>query len=178
MSKKLNDKESFYIFFRYLVLLLLAIGNLYLFYLIFSPITVYLSLFFLRLIYTNVSLLPGNIFLLQGRYIQLIGACIAGAAYYFLLILNLTTPLKPKVRVKSIIFLFLSFLIVNVARIIVFSVLDVNNYSKFNQVHLFTWYFGSTVFIVLLWFINVYLFKIKAIPVYSDFKRVLSSVNT
>ena len=32
------------------------------------------------------------------------------------------------------------------------------------------WYLGSTLFVIGIWFIEVKLFKIKEIPIYSDIK--------
>jgi exosortase/archaeosortase len=114
--------------------------------------------------------------IVNGTSIHLISACIAGAAYYLLLILNLTTPMKPNVRFKSLLFLFAAFLVANILRIVVFSVAALNSYSWFGQIHALTWYLGSTIFVVCLWFINVRIFRTKSIPIYTDFKSILKSL--
>ncbi len=180
MSKKtkdINQRDSFYIFARYLLLLFLSFGSLYIFYLIFTPLTIYPVLFILKLIYgPSTSLISTNTILVEGISFSLIPACIAGAAYYLLLILNLSTPISIKIRLKSIIFLYLAFLLVNISRIAIFSILAINSNSLFNQLHIWTWYLGSTAFVIILWFVNIKLFKIKSIPIYSDFKTIISSI--
>jgi len=174
----LIKKEIIYLILRYIFLLALSIGNLYIFYKIFTPLTVYSVFIALKVFYSpSIQLIANNTLLISQLSIELIPACIAGAAYYLLLILNLTTPMKQETRIKSILFLLISFLIVNILRIVLFSVLAVSNYSIFNQLHLWTWYLGSTLFVVCLWFINIKLFKIKSIPVYSDFEAIFSLTN-
>jgi len=111
--------------------------------------------------------------MIEGRTITLIPACIAGSAYLLLLILNLTTPLKPLQRAKSIAFLFISFLLLNIARIFIFILLLINNFAYFDIAHKITWYFSSIVLVILLWFANVYLFKINSIPFFTDAKSLL-----
>lgn len=173
----LNSEHSFYLFSRYFLLLLFSIGNLYVFYKLFTPLTLYPAIFVLKEIYgSSASLLANNSILLSGITISIIPACIAGAAYYLLSILNLSTPMALKIRLKSLLFLFGAFLIVNIIRIVTFSIIALNSPTIFNQLHLWTWYFGSTLFVVVLWFINVKIFKIKSIPIYSDFKLIIKSI--
>ena len=161
------------LFFRYILLLLIGLPGAYLFYLIFTPLTIYPVLVAFRLIYPQV-LLEGIIFTINNHAISIVPACIAGAAYYFLLIINLATPMDIKTRVKSIIFMFLLFLLLNIIRIIVFSALFIGGFELFDIAHKLTWYFGSTILVVAIWFLAVYIFKIKSIPVYTDFKTLFS----
>jgi len=154
------------IILRYLILLTLAFSNLYLFYLIFTPLTVYPVFWILDLI--SGSSLLGNTIVFKGNYIELIPACIAGAAYYLLFILNLTTPMSLDKRIKSLIFINFTFLLLNIARIILFAVLLISGYQYFNFAHTLVWYFGSTVLVVIVWFVNVKFFNISSIPVYTD----------
>jgi hypothetical protein len=172
-----SNKIIFGKLLRYLSLLLLSLGNLYIFYKIFTPLTIYPTLGILKLIYgSSAQIMAANAFKIDSLTISLIPACIAGSAYYLLLILNLTTPMQIKTRMKSILFLFMAFLTANILRISVFSILALNKYSNFNQLHLWTWYIGSTIFVICLWFINVNVFDIKSIPVYSDFKFIKKSL--
>jgi hypothetical protein len=48
--------------------------------------------------------------------------------------------------------------------------------TGFDAVHRSIWYFGSTIFVVLLWFLNVYLFRIKSVPAYTDIMSFSSSI--
>jgi len=166
---KINN--LFGIFIRYIILVLLALGNLYLFYQIFTPLTIYPSLWVLKLFYN--AYIQGNILTANNIQISLIQACIAGAAYYLLCILNLTTPIPLKTRIKSLCFLLFSFLILNILRIVVFTTLFINNYRYFNFTHELFWYFGSTILVLFIWFVNTMFFKIKEIPIYSDFKDII-----
>jgi len=168
-----NEVLSFVV--RYLILLILPLGNLVLFYSIFTPATVFPVFLVIEKLYNGI-LLPGNVIFFKGYYAEIIPACVAGAAYYFLLILNLTTPMPIKKRLKSLTFLIGTFLFLNVARIIIFAMLIFVGYQYFDLTHSLTWYFGSTALIVLIWFANVRLFKIESIPIYTDFKSLFSDI--
>lgn len=157
---------------RYIFLLLLGV-NIAIIYLIMTPLTVYPAYFAFKILY-NATLYADAVIGFKGYFAHIVEACVAGAAYYFLLILNLTTPMSIRQRIKSISFLILSFYVLNVARIILFGTLFYKGFQYFDFTHLWTWYLGSTLFVVVLWFFNVYLFKIKSIPVYSDFKLLLT----
>jgi len=209
----MRNREAWNLAVRYFVLIILGLFNLWLFYLIFSPLTVYPVYFILKLIDSSAGLFPGNLIFFSGEYIEIVEACIAGAAYYLLLIFNLATPMEWRKRMKSsgeyieiveaciagaayylllifnlatsmewrkrmksIAFLAAGFLVLNVLRILVFTALFVVGYRYFDATHIFIWYFGSTALIVLLWFVNVWLFDIKEIPVYSDIKSLYFDV--
>ncbi len=171
----MNKKEVTALLFRYLILLIIAIPNLYIFYKIFTPLTVYPVYFILNSLY-NAILLEGNTIFFKGYYAAIVPACIAGAAYYLLLILNLTTPMKLKKRIKSLIFIITIFLILNIIRIIVFASLFSIGYKYFDLTHKLTWYIGSTILVVFIWFSNVWLFKIKEIPIYTEFKSIFLDI--
>jgi exosortase/archaeosortase family protein len=171
----MKPKEVYALITRYILLIALAIPNLFLFYAIFTPLTLYPTFAILNLFY-GANLLAGNIIFLNGVYIQLIPACIAGAAYYLLLILNLTTPMPLPKRIRSLLFLFTAFLVLNIIRIVVFSFLAVQGFQYFDISHNLTWYFGSTILVIILWFSNVLIFKIKNIPIYTDVTNLLSDI--
>lgn len=172
----MDKSEAKYLGLRYFLLIALGLFNLKIFYFVFTPLTVYPSYWFLSIIFHNASLLEGNLLFFGGFYAQIISACVAGAAYYLLLILNMTTPMPKMTRIKSILFLFGMFLIINVARILIFSSLLVSGYQYFDLTHELTWYFGSTVMVVLIWFVNVWLFDIEHIPIYTDMKNLFEDV--
>ncbi len=159
------------ILIRYLILIIVAIPNLWLFYTIFTPLTLY-PVYWLLGLFHDVSLLAGNILLINMQVpIELIESCIAGAAYYLLLILNLATPgIKTKTRIKAILFSFVVLLIINILRIFILSLIAVSESSIFDVTHKVLWYLLSTIFVVLIWFAEVKIFKIKQIPFYSDIK--------
>lgn len=165
MNKK--TKEYCFIFIRYFLLILAPLGNLAFFYVIFTPLTLYLSYFLINIFFD--ATISGNYIFFGNNVISMIPACVAGSAYYLLLILNLSTRgILIKKRIALLISSFVSFLILNSIRILLLAV--ILNYSQtyFNSVHLLFWYLLSTIFVVLIWFVHVKIFNIKEIPVYSD----------
>ncbi len=166
----MKKSEIVDIFLRYLILVLVALPNLWIFYFIFTPLTVY-SVYFILNVFFDVTLIENFIVINDQIYIELIEACIAGAAYYFLLILNLSTrKIRTKTRIEMILFAFSSLLILNVARILVLTFVFFQGYYFFDITHKLFWYSLSTIFVVAIWFAEVKIFKIKEIPFYSDLK--------
>ncbi len=171
MTKNKFDKKIYSIFNRYILILILGLSDLVLFYFLFTKPTVLFSNFLLNLISSTV--LIDNSILFKETLIQLIPACIAGSAYYLLVILALSVPnIQVKRRLSLIGFLFVSLFLFNALRI--FFLTLINKIDLFNTVHLLTWYFVTTVFVIILWFIAVKVFKIKEVPIYSDIRYLLS----
>jgi exosortase/archaeosortase family protein len=154
---------------RYLILLALG-AFIWIIYDLFTPLTVYPVCLLLGLFY-DVSL-TGTLISFNGATISLIGACIAGSAYYLLLILNLSTEMKARQRVFSLLFSICLLLLANIVRIVVLSIMYSESFKFFDITHKIFWYALSTIFVVGVWFLTVKLFKIENIPVYSDFKRL------
>lgn len=165
------------ILIRYIILVIAALPGLWIFYFIFSPLTIYPVQFILHLLFN--STLSGS-FIILGNYLtsfEIINACIAGSAYYLLLILNLSVPnIKLPKRLKMILFAFVSFLIVNIIRIVLLSSIFILKPSIFDISHKLSWYIGSIVLVVGIWFLEVKRFKIKEIPFYSDLKSLLKYI--
>jgi exosortase/archaeosortase family protein len=157
---------------RYLILLVIGIIGTTFFYFIFSFLTIQ-PVYFLLSLFFNPSLVS-NIIIINNLPIEIIGACIAGSAYYLLLILNLSIPnIKSAKRILMFLFSFSILLILNILRIFLLSVMYVSQVSFFDITHKLFWYVGSIVFVVGIWFLTVSLFKIKEIPFYSDIKFLL-----
>ena len=96
--------------------------------------------------------------------------------YFLLLVLNLTTPIKLKNRIKLLLFSFTALLIINVLRIFILSILFIEDYAYFDVVHKFLWYFLSMVLVLIIWFVSIAIFKIREIPVYTDFKTLIKNI--
>ena len=161
---------------RYLILVLTSLSGLWLFYFIFTSLTIYPVYFLVNLLFEDVSLF-GEIMIVNGVAIEFIRACIAGSAYYLLLILNLSTPkINLKKRVTMILFSFAALLIINIIRIFVLILIFFYGFSFFDITHKFFWYFMSTIFVILIWFAEVKYFKIKEIPFYSDIKYLYKKI--
>ena len=172
---KNSEKIIYDTVFRYALILLLGLGNLFLFYKIFTPLTVYPVFFILKLFYPT-AFLSGITIRIDYLSILLIKSCIAGAAYYLLLALVFSTPMQMIKRVYLALFVFLTFLFINITRIVILVFLLINESSYFDITHKFIWYGLSTIFVVGIWFFSVWIFKIKDIPVYSDMKNLLEII--
>ncbi len=160
---------------RYLILVLIALPNLYLFYLIFTPLTVY-PVYFIFNLFFNTTLTGTTIFF-KDFSIEIIKSCVAGSAYYLLVILNLATPnIKLNKRIKMILISFVAFLFLNILRIIILSFLALSNSSFFDITHQLTWYLLSVLLVVGIWFAEVKIFKIKSIPFYTDMKLLYNKI--
>ena len=154
---------------RYLIILIVALPNLYIFYAVFTPLTVY-PLYFIFNLFIE-AYLSNNTILINGFAIEIIGACVAGSAYYLLFILNMSIPnIKLKKRAQMIIFSFASLLILNILRILILTLFLFTESNYFDITHRFFWYFVSTILVVLIWFTTVKIFRVKDMPIYSDFK--------
>ena len=167
---KKTHKQSIDILIRYFLLVLSAIPSFWIFYLIFTPLTIYPTFLILNLLFD--AILIKNVIIINNEIpIEIIKACIAGSAYYLLFVLNLSTPkINIQKRIKMIFFAFSALLIMNVLRIIFLSVIFLEGLPFFVLAHQLFWYFLSTVFVVAIWFSEVKFFKIKEIPFYSDLK--------
>lgn len=162
------------IFLRYFAILFAGLNSLYFFYVLFTPITLSFLEPTLKLLFE--ASLKGTTFYIQGFNIEIIKACIAGSAYYLLFALNLALPnIELKKRTKIVLFSFGAFLLANVLRItFLFYLISTYSFSVFDITHKISWYSINILLVVGIWFLNVYLFKIKSIPFYSDFSYLLS----
>ncbi|MFH1801300.1 MAG: pacearchaeosortase [archaeon] len=165
------------ILIRYLVLIAVAIPNLWIFYFIFTPLTIY-PVYLLFSVFFETSLSGVSISVSNYPIIEVVEACVAGSAYYLLLILNLSTPnIKLPKRIKMIALSFAVLLIVNILRIFSLGLLAFYSSPGFDITHAVFWYVLSTVFVVAIWFSEVKIFRIKEIPFYSDIKFLYKKSN-
>jgi exosortase/archaeosortase family protein len=156
------------IFWRYLAAILSSLGDSWIFYFIFTPLTIYPSFIIVKL-FQDASL-AGDTILIGSSAIQIIEACVAGSAYYLLFILNMTTSgIRLKERAKIVFFTLSMLLAFNILRIVFFSFMKINGFPFFEELHLFFWYFVSVFYVLILWLITIKIFRIKSIPCYSDF---------
>jgi len=157
-------------FLRYALILIVAIPNLWIFYLIFTPLTLYVSYFLLD-VFFSTTLVGSTILVNNCAPIEIINACTAGSAYYLLFLLNLATP-RLKRRFTALLFSFSAFFLLNIARIFALSLLHINTSQIFDAAHKLSWYSLSIIFVIGIWFLTVKLFSIKAIPFYTDLKSL------
>ncbi|MFQ5531425.1 MAG: pacearchaeosortase [Candidatus Nanoarchaeia archaeon] len=171
VSKTKKEVKRFLgMFFRYFILIITAFPRFEIFFIVFTPLTIYPVFFLLSFFYS--ATLSGIVITVKDLItIEMIRACIAGSAYYLLFVLNMSIPnIRLRKRVSMILFAFVLFLIANILRIFFLSIMAISGSSYFDITHKFFWYFLSTVFVVGVWFIEVKIFNIKEIPFYSDIK--------
>lgn len=167
-----TDIAIFLIPLRYLILLALMF-SLPLIYSLLTPMTISSTAALLKLVYSNVVVYDSTILINSNVLIQIIPACVAGSAYLLLLILNLSVSMNLKKRTCSILVSFLILFLLNLSRIFILAILFVNKFYLFDFTHKVFWYSLSTIFVVLIWFLTVKLFKIKEIPIYSDMRKLI-----
>lgn len=168
----MDSKKEFKILGRYILILLVSLGNLFLFYKIFTLPTLYFSYWILSLFRETV--LVNNIIIFGDSLLEIVKACVAGAAYFLLFILAMSIPLETKKRIKLILFSFMSLFFINILRIVIMAFLA--DSFLFESLHMLIWNFFSTIFVVGVWFLSVRVFKIKEIPFYTDFMSIKSSI--
>ena len=176
MKKKKSNLKISGIVIRYSILILAALFNLWIFYTIFTPLTIY-PVYAITKLFFNVSLLGNAIIINNIIPIELIRACIAGSAYYLLFIFNMSIPnIKPKKRVEMILVSFSSLLVLNILRIVSLILVYMQKNSSFNLLHEIFWYAFGTLFVVGIWFAEVKIYNIDEIPIYSDIKYLFKKI--
>ena len=160
-----QSKRILGLFARYISVLILGAGNLYLLYKILTPLTVRATSILLAIF--SPTTVADNLIRFNGLMIDIVPACVAGAAFFLLLFLILSTAeIKPRKRTSVIILSLVTFFILNILRIVILAKLARTSY--FGVVHWASWHIISTLFVVGIWFAIVKIYKIKSIPVYSD----------
>ncbi|MBS3111811.1 pacearchaeosortase [Candidatus Woesearchaeota archaeon] len=146
--------------------LLISAIPLNLFYIILTPITIYVSYIFL--IPLSPVLIKDSILINELQF-DFVKACIAGAAYYLIFLLTmLTKEIKWKLRLKFIFYGFIAIFTLNIIRIVLLIYLATINYNYFTITHLIFWKFVSAIYVAFVWIFLITKFKIKSIPIYDD----------
>lgn len=176
MNKNVRGK-IYSIYIRYTILLVFAFIGFSIFYFIFKPLTLHISFFLFDLL-SDAYILNDVIYFYNSNIsLAIIGACVAGSAYFLFLMLNLSTPnIKLKKRLSMLVISFIAFLFINTLRIFLVGLLFINSVPWAEAFHKFLWYFGSIFMVILIWFIEVKCFKINGIPFYSDLKFIFNYV--
>jgi exosortase/archaeosortase family protein len=167
------SKRIIGIFARYFTLLLIGTSNLYIIYAVLTPLTIYVTTAILS-IYATPTLI-GNSIDLTGVTIEIAPACVAGAAFYLLLILTLSVPdVKPITRIKAIMTALAILFALNIIRIL--ALIPLIKTAHFETIHWIFWHLASTIFVVATWIAIITIYKIKSIPIYSDLKYLAKSI--
>lgn len=118
------------------------------------------------------TLLAGNTLFIEGQYISLITACIAPSAFFILLLLCLTLPGKRKDYLRWVGMSWGLLFLVNITRIIILASVALEGYDLFETAHAFFWYIGNALFILAIWASVVLTYKIRAIPIYTEWHHL------
>ena len=162
------------LFLRYFSLIVIGIGNFYIIYKILIPVTVN-TLNAILLVFTNINV-ADNIIFLSSSKVEIAPACVAGSAFYLLLLLILSTAnIKPRVRAKAILTSVFLLFSLNILRILILIPMMGTNY--FETVHWVFWNLISILFVVFIWFYVVKIYNIKSTPIFSDLKYLMKLIN-
>ena len=146
-----------------------------LFYMILAPITLHVSYFFFN-IFMPSALVGTKIVTVMDSF-ELIPLYVATSAYLLLAILILLTKdISPSERFQMFVYGSLAILAFNILRIELLLLTYFSLNTAYDSLHLFVWKFMSTAFVVLLWLGLARLYKVKAIPVYSDLRHIMSMI--
>lgn len=155
-----------------LVIAALLLFYFNIFYIIFTPLTVYPLYFFLKIL-NYAPILQQRVnptIIVNNTALAIIPACVAGAAYaLFVLLILLTKDIDFKKSIK--IFLFGAFLILamNVLRLMFLAIIFLNFDARwFDLIHLFLWKVVASAYVAFVWIFLIWKFKVKAIPIISD----------
>jgi len=160
---------------RIIIALALLMVRFNIFYFLLSKITLYGSLPLLYLLGYSMDVAGNNVFI-DGQSLEFISACVATSAYYLLaLLILLTKDIKLKDRLYLMLYGSLLILIMNIIRIdILLYVLVEFGQNWFEKFHIFFWHVVSSIYVALVWIFLSYKFKVEGVPIYSDFKYLLS----
>ncbi|MFA4960610.1 MAG: pacearchaeosortase [Candidatus Pacearchaeota archaeon] len=169
-----QSKKIIGMFARYFFILLLGAGNLYIFYKILMPTTLFLVSKTVGL-FTNVFIID-NVIKMANFNIEIVPACVAGSAFFLLFLLIFSTnDISPKKRMLALIVSSAILLFLNYSRIVF--LIAIANSFYFNVIHWILWHLVSIVFVVAIWFFVTKLFGINSVPIYSDIKFLLNIRN-
>ncbi|MSS74700.1 pacearchaeosortase [Candidatus Pacearchaeota archaeon] len=170
-------REEYDYLLRYGLILVIGIYALAPLYWFLTPLTVFGTYLALSLV-SHTTLLAETSLVFKGEYIALVPACIAGAAYYLLLICACTIPISWKERGKLIATSFGIFFLVNLLRILLATYLATSNQSLFDATHALFWYAGSTLIVIACWFGTATYYDIKEIPILTDIQNLIKAMQS
>ena len=142
-------------------------------YKILIPITLYPSFYILKLIGYNAKLSNTSI-LINSQTLTFIPACAAASAYILLgILILLTKDIKLKTSLKMFFLGSFIILLANIIRIESLIIVLINGGKNyFETLHLLIWKVLSSIFVALVWIFLIKRYKIKSIPLISDFKQI------
>lgn len=166
-----DTKKISNLFLRYLSIIILGLGNLYIIYKILTPLTLHATNFSLKIF--TPTLLIENIIQFNQSLIEIAPPCVAGSAFYLLLVLLLSTAnIKPEVRLKAVLTAIATLFVLNITRILILA--SIISTPSFETIHWIFWHIVSTIFVVATYIATIKLYKIKSAPFITDIKYLKS----
>jgi|APSaa5957512535_1039671.scaffolds.fasta_scaffold15906_2 exosortase/archaeosortase family protein len=172
---KKQNKKILNLFSRYLTIIIIGAGNLYLFYKILIPTTLHTTNLILKIF--TPTILIGNTIQTNHALIEIAPSCVAASAFFLLIALILSiSNIKPKTRAKALLTATVTLFTFNIIRIL--TLIPFINQPYFETLHWIFWHLISILFVLVAYFTTIKFYKIKSIPVYSDFKYLKSLTKT
>lgn len=142
-------------------------------YRIIIPIALYPSFYLLKALGYEASL-SGITILTNSHSLTFIPACAAASAYILLgILILLTKDIKRKTGIKMFLLGSIIILVANIIRIESLILILINGGKNyFETLHLFIWKVLSSIFVALVWIFLIKRYKIKSIPLVSDYKSL------
>ncbi|MBT6690130.1 pacearchaeosortase [archaeon] len=164
-------KKILSLFMRYIAIIAIGLGNLYILYKVLTPLTIHATNSILSL-FTRTSL-AGNIIHIRNAIIEIAPPCVAASAFFLLIALILSTSnIKPKTRAYAILAATATLFTLNITRILL--LIPFIGQPYFETLHWIFWHLISIVLVLVTYLTIIKTYKIKSIPVYSDFKYLKS----
>ncbi len=147
-----------------------------LFYLLFSPLTLWASYGVLEL-FTD-GILEGTTIFVGTTKLVFVPACTAASAYLLLaLLILLTRGISWRLGIRLFLLGSLLIFAANIIRIqVLFYLLFNVGKNYFDTLHLLIWKVLSSVYVATVWIFLTWKFKIRETPVVSDFQSVMQKI--
>ncbi len=168
-------KYPYRLILRITLALIIAL-NYNLFLKILTPLTIYPSYLFIKLI--DSPTLTNNTIIISTHSLIFTPACIASSAYLLITLLTLLTrKINFKKTIKVLLTGYALILAGNLLRIFILAIILIKiDQNLFHIIHLTFWEFISTIYVALTWIILTKIYKIKTIPVYSDISFLVNNL--
>lgn len=166
---KKQTKKVLGVFLRYFTIVMVSMGNFYIFYALLTSLTIKTLAAVLRPFVDTVVV---NTFIYTRVAIaEVAPSCIAVLAFFLLFFLVFSTAdMKPKERFLALIISFAALFILNIARMVF--LISIAHSPNYETIHWVLQNLLSTVAVAAIWIGTVSLLKIKEVPVFSDIKYI------
>jgi len=140
---------------------------------VFTAILIPLTKFFVKVSFLPHGISGTEIFTVMGFSFTIIGACVAGFAFYlFWILMLLTKDISIMQRVKLFLGTSALLFILNIVRIIFMAGIGIQKGYLFEGIHLFFYNIVSGLLVAFIWMAVVSAMRIRSVPVVDDIKEI------